>query len=274
MHNRCPQEESLKMEPAEAKKMDGVTSEQRGQEAPLPVSANEKPARSTFLSRAIIVSAVVTLVAVSTVLAFIRHKSLASSEPRSTPTNGEKKQIATDAAFPSVARVVKLAERQLQRFHPAMAETKAFRIEKTATGKIAFNEDAMTPVFSFYAGRVVRLIAKPGDLVEPGSPLFEIDTPDLMQAESDLLTARSSLAKAETTLSLARRTEDRLHDLYLHKAVAFKEWEQAQSDVKNVESDVRAAEAVLAAMRGRLRVLGKSDTEIARIESGHDIDRV
>jgi membrane fusion protein, heavy metal efflux system len=274
MHNRCSQEESLKMEPVEAKKTDRVTSEQSSQEAPLHVSANEKSARSTFLSRAVIVSAVVMLVAVSTVLAFIRHKSLASSEPRNTPTTGENKQTATKAVFPSGGHVVKLAEWQLQRFQPATVETKAFRIEKTATGKIAFNEDAMTPVFSFYAGRIVWLIAKPGDLVEPGSPLFEIDTPDLMQAESDLLTAQSSLAKAKTTLSLAHRTEDRLHDLYLHKAVAFKEWEQAQSDVKNAESDVRAAEAVLAAVRGRLRVLGKSDAEIARLEEGHGIDRV
>jgi cobalt-zinc-cadmium efflux system membrane fusion protein len=56
--------------------------------------------------------------------------------------------------------------------------------------------------------------------------------------------------------------------------VAFKEWEQAQADVKNAESDVRAAEAVLAAVRGRLRVLGKSAAEIALIESGHGIDRV
>jgi membrane fusion protein, heavy metal efflux system len=262
------------MEPAEAKKTDRVKSERRGQETRLHVSANEKSARSTFLSRAVIVSAVVMLVAVSTVLAFIRHKSLASSEPRNILMTGENKQIATDPAFPSAVHAVKLVESQLQHFQPATAETKEFHIEKTATGKIAFNEDAMTPVFSFYAGHIVQLIAKPGDLVEPGSPLFEIDTPDLMQAESDLLAAQSSLAKAETTLNLARRTEDRLHDLYLHKAVALKEWEQAQSDVKNAESDVRAAEAVLAAMRGRLRVLGKSDAEIAHLERGHGIDRV
>jgi len=169
---------------------------------------------------------------------------------------------------------VKVDEQQLRRFQFAPVGTKAFRIEKSATGKIAFNEEAMTPVFSFYAGRVVRLIAKPGDVVEPGSPLFEIDTPDLMQAESDLLTASSLLAKAKTQLSLAQRTENRVHDLYEHKAVAFKDWEQAQSDLKNVQSDVRAAEAVLAAVRGRLRVLGKSEAEIVRLEEGHEIDRV
>src|SRR5262245_27169773 len=240
------------MEPAEARKTGKATSEQGGQEAPLHVSTNEKSARSTFLSRTVIVPTMAMLVAASAVPAFISRKSRDSSEPRNTLMTVENTEIATGVAFPSAVPVVKLTGQQLQHFQPATVETKAFRIEKTATGKIAFDEDALTPIFSFYAGRVVQLIAKPGDLVEPGSLLFEIDTPDLMQAESDLLTAQSSLAKAETTLNLARRTEDRLHDLYLHKAVAFKEWEQAQSDVKNAESDVRAAEAVLAAMRGRL----------------------
>src|SRR5207244_6443161 len=55
---------------------------------------------------------------------------------------------------------------------------------------------------------------------------------------------------------------------------ALKEWEEAQSDVKNAESDVRAAEAVLTAARGRVRVLGKSNAEIARLEAGQGIDRV
>jgi cobalt-zinc-cadmium efflux system membrane fusion protein len=132
----------------------------------------------------------------------------------------------------------------------------------------------MTPVFSFYTGRIVRLLAKPGDMVEPGSPLFEIDTPDLMQTESDLLAATSALAKANTALNLAHRTESRLQDLYLHKAVALKDWEQAQSDLHNAENDVRAAAAVVAATRGRLRVLGKSEAEIMRLEGGKGIDRV
>jgi len=47
-----------------------------------------------------------------------------------------------------------------------------------------------------------------------------------------------------------------------------------QADLQNAEHDVRAAEAVLAATRGRLRVLGKSEAEIAQLERGQGIDRV
>ena len=50
----------------------------------------------------------------------------------------------------------------------------AFRDERATDGKIAINEDTTTPVFSPYSGRVNRLIARPGDLVERGQPLFAI----------------------------------------------------------------------------------------------------
>ncbi|MER3447523.1 MAG: efflux RND transporter periplasmic adaptor subunit [Candidatus Dadabacteria bacterium] len=149
-----------------------------------------------------------------------------------------------------------------------------FYIEKNVTGKITFNEDFMTPVFSPYTGRVIHLAAKLGDEVERGSLLLEIDTPDLVQAESDLITARSSVAKAEATLYLARRNENRLHRLYLNKAAALKDWEQAQSDSKQAESDLRSAKAVLLAARSRLHLFGKSDEEIKKIEKEGKLDRI
>jgi len=169
---------------------------------------------------------------------------------------------------------VRINTPQMQHIALAAVAMQGFREEKIATGKIAFNEEFMTPVFSPYAGRVTRVIAKPGDVVKPMSPLLELYTPDLMQAQSDLIgNATAALAKAKNTLSLARRNEERQHKLYLEKAVALKEWQQAQADMTNAESDVRAAEATLLAARDKLRAFGKSAADIARIEQGHT-DRV
>ena len=53
--------------------------------------------------------------------------------------------------------------------------TDQFRIQKMAIGQIAFNEDASTIVLTPFSGRVTRLIAKIGDDVKRGDPLFEID---------------------------------------------------------------------------------------------------
>ncbi|HJY84986.1 MAG TPA: efflux RND transporter periplasmic adaptor subunit [Candidatus Binatia bacterium] len=251
-----------------------MAHEHAEQDARAQATASEPPPSATFLSRPVIVTAVATAVIVSAGLTVFRSKATGVSDPTHMAATLESTQTTPAAASSAGENRVQPDIQHGQHFQLVPAEPRTFRAEKVAPGKIAFNEAAITPVFSFSAGRIVRLLAKPGDLVEPGSPLFEIDTPDLMQAESDVLTARTSLAKAHNLLNLAQRTENRIHDLYDHKAVAFKEWEQAQSDRKNAESDVHAAEAVLAAARGRLRVLGKSEAEIDRLEEGRGIDRV
>ena len=178
------------------------------------------------------------------------------------------------AAINAATSTVRINAPQMQHLALATVTLQGFQEEKSATGKIAFNEEFMTPVFSPYAGRVTRVIAKPGDVVQPTSPLLELYTPDLMQAQADLIgNATAAFAKAKNALSLARRNEERQHQLYLEKAAALKEWQQAQSDVTNAESDVRAAEAALLAARDKLRAFGKSAAAIARIEQGHT-DRV
>ena len=187
-------------------------------------------------------------------------------------------RAATPDEAPSAAAAVATPEThtvhvnaiQLQHLALTTVTLRGFRESKVATGKIAFNEEFMTPVFSPYAGRVLRVLAKPGDAVKQGAPLVEVYTPELVQAESDVVgNSRTTLAKAHTAFAMARRTEDRQQQLYLEKAVALKDVQQAQTDVKNAESDVRAAEAALLAAREKLRAFGKSAADIAHIEQGH-----
>lgn len=130
-----------------------------------------------------------------------------------------------------------------------VAEVKAlpFRSMLTTDGAIAFNDDAMTPVFSPYSGRVTRLVAKLGDFVRKGDPLLAIEASELVQARNDLLVAQAALATA-------RVTEKRQQELFAAGAGAEKDWRQAQSDLA-------AAQAAETAVRGRLRILGKSDAE-------------
>jgi cobalt-zinc-cadmium efflux system membrane fusion protein len=193
---------------------------------------------------------------------------------QSATRSGLEIQPAVPAVSNTAAHTVRIKGPQMQHIALATVSLKRFQEEKMATGKIAFNEEFMTPVFSPYAGRVTRVIAKPGDSVKQGSPLLELYTPDLVQAQTDLVgNATAVLAKARTVLSLARRSEERQHQLYLEKAGALKDWQQAQADVQNAESDVRAAEAALLAARDKLRAFGKSEADIARIERGQT-DRV
>lgn len=147
-----------------------------------------------------------------------------------------------------------------------------FREELASDGKIAMNEDTTTPVFSPYSGRVTRLIAKPGDEVERGAPLFAIEAAEFVQDHHDLVNALAALETAQSRLSLAQAVEKRQRELLTLRGGARKDYEQARSDLIAAQEDQRAAEIALAASRNRLRILGCSDAEIAGLERMSHID--
>ena len=102
----------------------------------------------------------------------------------------------------------------LQRYTPTPAEwasltiepvtERSFRAETLTEGKVAVDEDRSTPVFSPYAGRVTKLMVRPGDSVTQGQPLFVIEAADTVQAQNDFITAMTGLNKAKSALDLAR----------------------------------------------------------------------
>jgi len=94
-----------------------------------------------------------------------------------------------------------------------------FRLQKPAIGQIAFNEDASTVVLTPFSGRVTRVIGKLGDDVKRGDPLFEIDSPEVVQAQTDLIAASQGHQKSRSQLALAKRVLDRLNILLAGHAV-------------------------------------------------------
>ena len=171
--------------------------------------------------------------------------------------------------------VVMVDAEQAQRLKIAPVRLLEFRDERTAVGRIAFNDERTTSIFAPFQGRVLRLIAKPGDVVHSGSPLLIIDSPDLVQANADLISASVAVRKAENQLSLAERVAKRQKLLYEAGAGAFKDLEQAASDFLNAQNDLKTAQGQVTAARNRLRApFGKNDGEIAKIEATHQVDRV
>lgn len=167
--------------------------------------------------------------------------------------------VESDGAF-------RPSDSQWAAFRFARVEPMAFREERATDGRIAINEDTTTPVFSPYSGRVSRLIARPGEHVERGAPLFAIEASEFVQGHNDLVTAVAGVEKARSRLALAQMAEKRQRDLQAIRGGALKDLEQAQSDLVQAQGDLRAAEITLAAVRNRLRILGRSDEEIADLE--------
>jgi cobalt-zinc-cadmium efflux system membrane fusion protein len=161
----------------------------------------------------------------------------------------------------------------LQRYTPTPSEwasltieavgERAFRAEHVTEGKIAVDEDRSTPVFSPYAGRVTRLLARPGDKVAQGEPLFIIEAADNVQAQNDYIAAMTGLNKAKSALDLAQIQEKRARDLFEGKAVPLKDFQQSQATLIQAQNDQRSAETALEAARNKLRILGLTDDDVA-----------
>jgi membrane fusion protein, heavy metal efflux system len=153
---------------------------------------------------------------------------------------------------------VHLSSAQLATLEINTVAIRAFRTEEVTDGRIALNGDTTTQVFSPYSGRVVRVLASPGEYVKPGAPLLRIEASEYVQAQSDLLNAAA-------TLKLARINEERKHAAYDSKGGSLQDWQQAQVDLA-------AAENASTSAANRLRILGKSDKEIAAIETAKKTD--
>ena len=164
------------------------------------------------------------------------------------------------AEAPSPPGTFRATAQQLKTLTVESVALHAFVSEELTEGKIAVNADRATPLFSPYSGRVLKVIAGLGDTVKQGAPLATIEASEFVQVQNDLNTASAQV-------KLARTNETRKHALYDAKGGSLQDWQQAQSDLT-------AATTAYAAVRNRLRILGKSEAEIAALESAQTIDPV
>src|SRR5437762_9363175 len=184
--------------------------------------------------------------------------------------------MPTGGAKQGHSEVSSQSRKGLQRYTPTPAEwasltiqpvtERAFRAEHVTEGKIAVDEDRSTPVFSPYAGRVTKLLVRPGDSVTQGQPLFVIEAADTVQAQNDFIAAMSALNKARSALDLAQIQDRRAKDLFEGKAVPLKDYQQTQATLIQAQNDLRSAQTALEAARNKLRILGLTDEAITAFQ--------
>jgi cobalt-zinc-cadmium efflux system membrane fusion protein len=148
----------------------------------------------------------------------------------------------------------------------------AFRSETVTEGKVAVDEDRSTPVFSPYAGRVMKLLVRPGESVAQGQPLFVIEAADTVQAQNDFITAMTALNKARSALDLAQIQDKRAKDLFEGKAVPLKDYQQTQATLIQAQNDLRSSQTALEAARNKLRILGLTDEAISSFQEKGSIN--
>jgi cobalt-zinc-cadmium efflux system membrane fusion protein len=190
-----------------------------------------------------------------------------------TSQNPSPEPAATTAKTPAAdADSFKPTPAQMASLKIATVASSNFRAEDLTDGKISINGDRTTPVFSPYSGRVTRVIANPGDTVQQGQPLLALEASEFVQGQNDLLASQAAAATAHAQLALAQATEQRKHALFDAKAGAMQDWQQSQADLAAAQSSLRSADAAFAAVRNRLRILGKTEAEIDALARAEKID--
>src|SRR5262249_49621006 len=124
------------------------------------------------------------------------------------------------------------------------------------SGKVTFNEEALVRINTPITGRVVEVLARPGDVVETGHRLLVVDSPDLGQAKTDYAKATADVERSEAVLKLAR-------ELFEVRAVAAKE-------IRDAENEFRRTTAERDRAASRLRTLGVRTEHFADIAARKD----
>jgi cobalt-zinc-cadmium efflux system membrane fusion protein len=177
---------------------------------------------------------------------------------RVTNANTPQESRPNSSASPTEA-TLELSPSQLNSIKVEPVATHLFPIEKEAVGSISFADDLSVQVYPSYQGKIIKSLVELGDEVQKGQPLYTIDSPDLIQAESTLIGAAAALELTIKELARAR-------DLYTtNVGVPQRELEQAISDEQTAEGALKAA-------RDAVRVFGKSEAEIDQIIASRKID--
>jgi len=121
------------------------------------------------------------------------------------------------------------------------AESRTAGETVTVLGELGVNEDAYAEVGTTIPARVARVLAAPGDRVEPGRPLVELESPDVGRARAEIADSR---ARAE----LAQQTADRRHDLATERIASQRDVETAEAELASANAASRAARDVLVSL--------------------------
>jgi len=129
-----------------------------------------------------------------------------------------------------------LSAQQMERGHVKVASVSEQEIVEPvqAGGRITFDDQRVTHVFSPVTGRVGRVLAQPGQKVRKGTPLAAILSPDVGSAFSDVV-------KAEADLVASGREFRRQEKLVEARAGSRRDYEAAEDAYRKARAEAERA---------------------------------
>lgn len=134
-----------------------------------------------------VASVAVVVVAVACVIELFKSESSGATDTRGSHGTGSN----SSASQPATS--VDLSPSQLNSIKIAPVGTHLFPVEREAVRTISLADDLSVEVFPNYQGKLIKALVELGDTVQKEQPLYTIDSPDLIQAESTLIGAAQHL---------------------------------------------------------------------------------
>jgi cobalt-zinc-cadmium efflux system membrane fusion protein len=134
------------------------------------------------------------------------------------------------------------AEPGVLRYGAGAPQLSALRIETAAAmplpmgealnGRLALDENRTARISSPISGRVMKLMAEPGDRVAPNAVLLQADAPDLAAADADWRKAQADQVRKKLAFERAQK-------LLEHEVVPAKDVEAADADYRQAVAESR-----------------------------------
>jgi len=157
------------------------------------------------------------------VLALVTGVVVLKSESGRSANAKDRRGANSISAAAKADPSVDLTPSQLSAINIGPVGTYEFPIDRDTVGSISFADDLSVQVFPSYQGKIIKCLSELGDQVQKGQPLYTIESPDLIQAESNLIAAAA-------TLDLTTKELNRAKELDGTSGVSQREYEQAVSD--------------------------------------------
>ena len=147
---------------------------------------------------------------------------------------------AADATAAVVPHGLTAAQLSFLKF-TRVAEVEASSVANLS-GTIDFDEQRTARLNAAVPGRVVELLVQAGDHVEADQPLVALESAEVKSAEAEYV-------HAESDLVVARKAAERAERLHGARAIADKDYLQAQEDAHKAAADFERAHAQLERLR-------------------------
>ncbi|MEY4591136.1 MAG: hypothetical protein RIR18_31 [Pseudomonadota bacterium] len=102
------------------------------------------------------------------------------------------------------------------------------------SGHVAYDENRTTRLFAPVAGRIIRVLAEPGDTVAAGQPLLLLDAPDF-----------ADLSKAASELKVSQSAYERAKALFEQDVISRRSLEETENQLHQAEAEQQRAHARL-----------------------------